>query len=134
MTTGAASQSIDDLLDHREWTQKLARSLVWDEAQAEDLTQSVFLAALQRPPKNDRPLRPWLAAVVRNLRSKHARSERRRGLGDAEVALAGGQAPDGSAEGLLHRGEAGGRRGRLVAGLEEPLGHTVVRRSFEERS
>src|SRR4051794_25331755 len=134
MTTGAASQSIDDLLDHREWTQKLARSLVWDEAQAEDLTQSVFLAALQRPPKNDRPLRPWLAAVVRNLRSKHALSERRRRLRDAEVALAGGQATDASSEDLLHRGEAERMLATLVAGLEEPFRQTVLMRYFEERS
>src|SRR3954464_11918891 len=114
MTTGAASQSIDDLLDHREWTRQLARSLVWDEAQAEDLTQNVFLAALQRPPKNDRPLRPWLAAVVRNLRSKQALSERRRRARDAEAALSGGT-PHASSEELVNRSEAERTLATMVA-------------------
>ena len=86
MTTASPAQAIADLLDHQEWTRRLARSLVWDDAQAEDLAQNVFLAALQRPPKTDRPLRPWLAAVLRNLRAKHALSERRRQARDAEVA------------------------------------------------
>jgi RNA polymerase sigma-70 factor (ECF subfamily) len=134
MTTGSPSQSIDDLLDHREWTRQLARTLVWDEAQADDLAQNVFLAALQRPPKTDRPLRPWLAAVVRNLRAKHFLSERRRKVRDAEAASTGAPADHASSEELLGRSEAERMLATLIAELDEPFRQTVLMRYFEERT
>ena len=67
-----------ELAQHVEWVRALARRLVLDDHQAEDLAQETWLAALRHPPESGRPIRPWLAAVLRNFRKQSGRSERRR--------------------------------------------------------
>ncbi|HKK50506.1 MAG TPA: sigma-70 family RNA polymerase sigma factor, partial [Myxococcota bacterium] len=48
-------------------------------ADAEDLVQSTFERALERPPpETDRPWRPWLVRVAMNLGRDHLRRRRRR--------------------------------------------------------
>ncbi|MEM6989384.1 MAG: sigma-70 family RNA polymerase sigma factor, partial [Myxococcota bacterium] len=47
---------------------RLARALVEQSADADDLVQDTFIAALERPPSRDRPLLPWLSQVLRNRR------------------------------------------------------------------
>ena len=56
-----------ELPSHGRWVRALARSLVLDEAAAEDLAQEVQLAALRRPGSIRGALAPWLARVTRNL-------------------------------------------------------------------
>lgn len=71
---------IQELLNESGWLRALARSLVADPAQADDLVQDTWLAALRHPPRADRDARPWLARVARNL----VRNERRLRLRRAE--------------------------------------------------
>jgi len=68
MPPHAAQLSEQALLENRDFLRLLARRLVWHDAHAaEDVVQEAWLAALERPPRFEGPLRAWLARVVRNL-------------------------------------------------------------------
>ncbi len=64
----------EELLSDVRWLQRFARSLVQDEARADELAQDAWLKAVERaeahPPG---ALRAWLAQVVRNLVARHWR-------------------------------------------------------------
>jgi RNA polymerase sigma-70 factor, ECF subfamily len=53
------------LLAESRWLVALARRLVADGEEAEDLAQETLAAVLAHPPQDDRPLRGWLATVLR---------------------------------------------------------------------
>ena len=74
---GAQPYDFDSLLQHRGLVEGLARQLVYDSHQADDISQETWLAALRRPPKGERAP-GWLATVVRNFAKQQARSESRR--------------------------------------------------------
>jgi RNA polymerase sigma-70 factor (ECF subfamily) len=85
----------DELLAQAEWLGALARRLVDDASQADDLVQDTWLAALRRPPERGRAVKPWLARVVRNAartqrRGDAARSSRER----AQTAPVESSSPD----------------------------------------
>ena len=67
------------------WLRRLARALLRDQ-DAEDLVQDAWLAAAERPPAEDRPLRPWLGGLLRNLAKMRARARRRREAREAKAA------------------------------------------------
>ena len=69
---------IEKLLSHRPFVRSLARSLVRDDARADDLVQETYLTAMKNPPRHSRSLRAWLGAIVRNLARTQNRSEWRR--------------------------------------------------------
>ncbi|MHC4932881.1 MAG: RNA polymerase sigma factor, partial [Planctomycetota bacterium] len=69
---------MDELLSHAQFIRGLARSLVLDEHRADDAVQQAWLAALRYRPDSRRPLRPWLATVLRNSVRRGQRSDRRR--------------------------------------------------------
>ena len=71
MPPHAAQISERALLENRDFLRLLARKLVYDEHAAEDVVQQAWLAALERPPRYQGPLRAWLAGVVRNLATTH---------------------------------------------------------------
>ncbi len=54
-------------------------------ADADDLVQDTMLAALRRPPTQDRPVRPWLQAVLRNRRVSRLRALAREQARDAAL-------------------------------------------------
>jgi DNA-directed RNA polymerase specialized sigma24 family protein len=56
----------------------LARSLVRDDAQADDLVQDAMVLALSSPPRDRQALPVWLATVVRNGARQLWRGESRR--------------------------------------------------------
>jgi RNA polymerase sigma-70 factor (ECF subfamily) len=76
----AARPQIDpeELLANAGWLHALARSLVADGHRADDVVQQTFAAAVEHPPGDGVPLRPWLARVARNFSLKVLRSEGRR--------------------------------------------------------
>ena len=115
-----------ELLRHAAWLRRLAHALASDGAAADDAVQDTYLAALGRPPSADRPVRPWLSAVVRNfLRRQHrarTRSERReRATSEGDVAL-----PVTGPEELLARHQALQVVAELVAELDEPFRATIL--------
>lgn len=68
----------DDLIAHADALRVLARRLVADDATADDLLQDACLAAIERPPSDEVPLRAWLARVIRNLAARSHRDRARR--------------------------------------------------------
>jgi DNA-directed RNA polymerase specialized sigma24 family protein len=55
------------LLAHSAWMRALARSLLADASAADDVVQQAWIACVRRGPRDEVPLEPWLARVVRNF-------------------------------------------------------------------
>jgi len=125
------SPTADQLLADAAWLKRLAVTLAGNEDDADDLVQQSWIAAWQRAPDASRPLRPWLAKVMRDLAGMRRRSERRREL--REQATSDGQPvtpPDALlAQVRLHRVLVD-----LVLELDEPYRSTVVARFVDGRS
>jgi RNA polymerase sigma factor (sigma-70 family) len=119
--------SLEELLAHAGWLRALASSLVRDSASAEDLVQDTWLVALTRRPRSGRPLRPWLARVVRNLASNRRRAEGRRTEHELDARLPSAPQP---AEEIVVELEAQRALVEVLLALEEPLRSTVVLRYF----
>ncbi|MBC7974023.1 MAG: hypothetical protein H7138_03490, partial [Myxococcales bacterium] len=78
MQMPGVSTTLDQLAADAGWLRRLARSLVQNPAAADDLVQDAYLLAAEQPPGDDRPLRPWLVRVLRNLtRTKERVASRR---------------------------------------------------------
>ena len=60
------AMSPDQLTTHEAFLRRLARALVSDGPDADDLVQEAYAAALERPPEAPGSLRAWMAGVVRN--------------------------------------------------------------------
>ena len=79
---------LSELTDHTDWVRRLARGIVADAHGAEDVAQDACMAWLRGTPSADRPLRPWLAAVTRNLARYRRRSDRNRDARQTSYARA----------------------------------------------
>jgi RNA polymerase sigma-70 factor (ECF subfamily) len=128
MTT-ASPVPLAQLLDQASWAHRLARNLVHDSDEADDLVQETWLAALRRPPSAGGSLRPWLGTVLRRQRGKRALGERRRGAREEAVVGMAEEVP--SPEALLGRMEAQKLLAGLVTSLEEPYRQTILLRYYE---
>ena len=129
---------LEALLLHADWLRRLATCLVHDGAEADDLVQETWMAALRSPPEAGRPPRPWLARVVRNVVLMRQRSAGRRHAREREVPAAGmaaGTVNAGtvSADVVLERLELQRVVVALANELEEPFRTAVVLRFFEGR-
>jgi DNA-directed RNA polymerase specialized sigma24 family protein len=117
--TERTDAAIEDLLAHQGWLRGLALHLARDGATADDLVQETWVASLRRPPATGRPLRPWLAEVVRNALRSGARGARNRAARERAAGdRAAGAVP--TPEELLARHECLRLLGELVSGLAEP--------------
>lgn len=63
-----------DLLQHRAFLERFARSLARDASVAEDVVQETWLVALERPPRHHGNPRAWLQRVARNVFLQRQRS------------------------------------------------------------
>lgn len=118
------------LLEHAQWLRGLAAALVRREAEADDIVQETWLAALRAPPDGARPARPWLSQVLRNAWRMAARtSGRRRARERAAGDVAGSVAA--TADEVLERAELQRRIADLVMTLEEPYRTAVLLRYYE---
>ena len=88
----------NELEHHAESLQRLARSLIGDEHQAEDLVQDAYAAALEGGPREGSALGAWLAKVVRNRALNMRRGRTRRA--EREAWSAKPEAQPGAAEAL----------------------------------
>ena len=126
-----ASLTTDELLSHASWVRGVAYALVRDAATADDLVQETWLAALRRPPEGDRPVRPWLAGVVRNLVRQRHRGETRREQREEVAARRQASEPLPSPAELAARLDTQQRLTAHVKELPEPFRATVLLRYFE---
>ena len=109
----------------------LARSLVHGDPDADDLVQDAALAALEHPPATDRPVRPWLATVLRNRWRFLHRGATRRAAREQAVAAAEA-AP--AADELLERARTFERLAAALVALDEPFREVVIRRYLDGQS
>ena len=104
---------------------RLAIHLVGDPAQAEDLVQATFLAAIEQRASLDggRPVMPWLTAVLSN---KAADAKRRAGRWDDLQQTP--ESIDEDASGPAERREISGELARAIDALEEPYRQVMLLR------
>ena len=121
---------LEALLGEERWVRALARRLVQDGNEADDLAQDAWVAALEaRRVAPDR--RRWLAAVVRNLWLDLRRARGRRARRELEAAR-----PERVAahDELVAELELRQRVGRALLELEEPFRRTLTLRFFKDQS
>jgi len=118
---------IEELLNEAGWLRRLAASLVHDGAQAEDLVQDTWVAALRHPPGQGEP-RPWLGRVVRNLAKNRGRDRARR---EAREAFVHAEPTTPTPAALAQEAEAQRLLAEAVTRLEEPLRAVIVLRYFQ---
>jgi RNA polymerase sigma-70 factor (ECF subfamily) len=124
MNTETPLASIEALLAEARWLRRLARSLV-DDGDAEDVVQETYTAAIADRPEGDRPVRPWLARVLRNFVFMGRRGRRRRVQTEQHAVFEPVPPLPTPEELLLQR-----QRQRLVAetieALDEPYRSTLL--------
>src|SRR5688572_15743607 len=116
------------LLAQMGWVRELARSLLGNSSDAEDVAQEVWLAASERPPQSDSNPRAWLSVVTRHLVHSSKRAEGRRRRRELKVARSEDEGRD---DDVLARAETSQRLATAVMTLEEPYRSTVLRRYLD---
>jgi RNA polymerase sigma factor (sigma-70 family) len=112
------------LLAHAAWLRRLAHRLVGDGAVADELVQDTWVAALRRPPAADRPMRPWLRHVLKNMARLRWRGDAHRAAREQAVAARDDATP--SSHELIERHETQLVLARLVTELDEPFRTTIL--------
>src|SRR5688572_14184361 len=124
----APNAEVQAMLEEAGWLRGLAASLIGDAAQADDLVQDTWLAALKQPPRAAGEPRPWLARVVRNL-ARNTRRDRARRATHEELAHEERAHPGPDA--LAQQAEAQRLLADAVTRLAEPLRDAIVLRYFQ---
>lgn len=127
------------LLEHSGWVRALARTLVADQAGAEDLEQKAWLAAIEKPPHHLNQPRAWMSTVVRNLAKMQWRENKARGRREG---IAGATQNERNAEWeqaqrpeqVAEKMETLRTLAAALVELEEPYGTLIFLRFFEELS
>jgi len=103
MTAPRSPTQLEDLLARSSWIRPLARRLLPDADEADDIVQETCLAFLRRPPRSVETSGGWLGRVVRNLvaRSRQARARRE----DRERRAARPERISVTPDELLHQAE-----------------------------
>ena len=81
-----SSPTPEELSSHGEFLHRVARHLLGNAAQAEDLVQDAYLAALQAPERSILRPRRWLAHVIRQRGLNYRRMEQHRSEREREQA------------------------------------------------
>lgn len=124
----ASALDPQQLLQHTDWVNTLARGLVSDAARADDIAQSALLAALEAPPREQGNLRAWLTTVVQNLARKSGRSAAR--IERRETRAARAEALPSTAE-LVELAERQRELAARVLELSEPYRTTLLLRFYQ---
>lgn len=124
----SSEENAQTLLEQAAWVGALARSLVRDEATAQDVVQETWLAALKSAPRESGRLKPWLAHVLANAAKKRGRTEQRREKRERAVAR-----PDRSPspDEIAERFETQRLLLAELEALEEPFKRTLVLRYLD---
>jgi RNA polymerase sigma factor (sigma-70 family) len=120
----------EQLLADAGWLRRLAERLAGN-GEADDLVQETWIAAWRREPDADRPLRPWLAKVMRDTFRMRRRAERRRQAREARL-----DEPDAvvSPAELLQQVQLHKLLVELVLAMDEPFRSTLLSRFVEGKT
>lgn len=84
---GGCQQAFTALVQqHQPQVLRICRQILGNYADAEDVSQNVFLMLATRPPKSDQSLPGWLHTVARNAAISYLRSRTRRAYHEAKAA------------------------------------------------
>lgn len=126
---------VESLLSEAGWVLQLAKRLARDQAAAEDIAQGTLALALEKRPRADAGLRPWLARVASRLARRSVRSEVRRQVREARVADSNSpRSSTGGSDEALIRFELQQDLARQVAALPEPYRRVLIGRYYEGHS
>jgi RNA polymerase sigma-70 factor (ECF subfamily) len=132
MADVSPNAQLEQLMSELSWLRRLARALVRDPADADDLVQETWLVAAEHAPTDARPVKPWLSRVALNLVRMRSRTAKRRRAREATTEPPAARAP--TPDELVSRLEAQ----RLVVDellrLAEPYRSTVLLHYFEDLS
>lgn len=129
--TALPRQELDRLLGERAWLTSLARKLVRDEDDADDLVQETLVRAVAHRLDPERSLRPWLATVLRNTWRMRWRGQVRRLSREHSAHEAQTQERLPSPEDALHRLQVLEELARALRELPEPYRTALVLRYGE---
>lgn len=118
------------MLGELEGLRALARSLVHGDADADDLLQETAISAITHPPEADRPLRPWLATVLRNRWKMDRRGRSRREAREHAVEID----ERASTDEVLDRARTLEKLAAALVALDEPFRTVVMRRYLDGQS
>lgn len=130
MAANEESIPLEGLLAHEGFLSNLARHLVGNDQDAEDLVQDAWLASLQRPLSGGTNVRAWLRTVTRNRWLNRARRERERSRYERRFAQSEAVDSEEARIGLDRRQQVLA----AVRSLPEPCMTTIFLRYYEERS
>jgi RNA polymerase sigma factor (sigma-70 family) len=128
MTDSPSPVRLEALLAHRAWVRAVARALVADPNQADEIEKETWLAAMRHPPRHAASPRGWLGAVARNVARRLGRDAACR---ERHETGAGGRRVETPATDLVAEAELQQRIGRAVLALDEPFRSTVLLRYFD---
>jgi RNA polymerase sigma factor (sigma-70 family) len=131
MSAPKPSTDLEALLAHAGWVSRLAKCLVADSNQADDVVQQAWVAALDHPPRHASNLRAWWSQVVRNTARQLGRTESRR---VQREKVAPRPEPLASPEDLAHQAELHQVLVGAVLALEEPYRSAVLLRYYHDQS
>src|SRR5258708_4987681 len=112
----------EELLNDIVWLRRVARRLVDDRDDAEDLVQETWLTAGKRAPDQGESWRRWRAKVVRDFVRMRRRGDGRRWAREQAVPAA----PASTPEEIVARVETGQRLVDILLALDEPYRGTVL--------
>ncbi|MDJ0974213.1 MAG: sigma-70 family RNA polymerase sigma factor [Planctomycetota bacterium] len=118
----------NELVKHLDGVRRLARSLVLDDAEADDVMQDAAVAALESGRAPRKGLAAWLSGVTRNVVRNRRRGESRRRKRETDAARP--EATPSAAESVVRAAEQS-RLLEHVVNLEEPYRTAVVLRFVE---
>jgi RNA polymerase sigma-70 factor (ECF subfamily) len=124
--------TLDHLLEHQTWALRIARQLVREEHEAEELVQRTWIAAMRRPPDTARGARAWIRRVILNLaRERHRRvgTRLRHELASQDASATSPDASESASREEIRELLAD----RLLA-LQEPYRTTLTLRYYEDLS
>lgn len=117
------------LISHAGFIRSVAQKLLLDDHAVDDVVQQTLLAALEKPPRRDGPLRPWLATVARNLARMRRRTDGRAARREERAARPEAMAATSE---IAERLDMQRRLVEAVSSLDEPYRDVVVLRFFDE--
>ena len=131
MATEEDTNHIESMLAHSEWVRTMAKRLISDPSQADDIAQEGWLVALRRPPTSAANLRGWWSRVLRNQARQTGRSEGRRREREHRASVPEAQPglDELATRAALQREVVG-----HVLELDEPFRGVVLLRFFEDLS